>query len=83
MASVQALVEALVDNFPTYFDVYQSSQRTLIFATSRDKDARGMLALLLPVFDRVLSALRDVDQNPEWRFVEEGAMWRGKRVLRW
>jgi hypothetical protein len=37
----------------------------------------------LPVFDRVCKALRDPLQNPEWRFVEEGPMWRGKRVLRW
>lgn len=37
----------------------------------------------LPVFDRVLNALRDVEQNPEWRFVEEGSMWKGRRVLRW
>lgn len=37
----------------------------------------------LPVFDEVCAALRDVTQNPEWRFVEEGPMWRGRRVLRW
>lgn len=37
----------------------------------------------LSVFDEVCAALRDVAQNPEWRFVEEGPMWRGKRVLRW
>ena len=37
----------------------------------------------LPVFDRICKALRDPLQNPEWRFVEEGPMWRGKRVLRW
>jgi hypothetical protein len=37
----------------------------------------------LPVFDRVCKALRDPLQNPEWRFVEEGPVWRGKRVLRW
>jgi hypothetical protein len=35
------------------------------------------------VFDEVLTALRDVRQNPEWRFVQEGPVWRGKRVLRW
>jgi hypothetical protein len=28
-------------------------------------------------------ALRDPLQNPEWRYVEEGPMWRGRRVLRW
>jgi len=37
----------------------------------------------LPVFDQVMTSLRDVDQNPEWRYVEEGPIWRGRRVLRW
>jgi len=37
----------------------------------------------LPVFDQVMTSLRDFDQNPEWRYVEEGPIWRGKRVLRW
>lgn len=37
----------------------------------------------LPVFDEVLHSLRDVQQNPEWQFVKEGPIWRGKRVLRW
>jgi hypothetical protein len=37
----------------------------------------------LPVFDQVLGSLRDFKQNPEWRYVEEGPIWRGKRVLRW
>lgn len=37
----------------------------------------------LPLFDGVLASLRDLDQNPEWQFVEEGPIWRGKRVLRW
>jgi chlorite dismutase len=37
----------------------------------------------LPVFDQVLNALRDTRQNPEWRYVEEGPIWRGRRVLRW
>jgi chlorite dismutase len=37
----------------------------------------------LPVFDQVMHSLRDVDQNPEWRYVEEGPIWRGRRVLRW
>jgi hypothetical protein len=34
-------------------------------------------------FDRICTALRDEQQNPEWRFVIEGPEWRGKRVLRW
>jgi hypothetical protein len=37
----------------------------------------------IPVFEGVLAGLRDVQQNPEWQFVEEGPIWRGKRVLRW
>ena len=37
----------------------------------------------LPVFDSILQSLRDTHQNPEWRYVEEGSIWRGKRVLRW
>lgn len=34
-------------------------------------------------FDATLEAMRDVNRNPEWRYVEEGPMWRGRRVLRW
>jgi hypothetical protein len=37
----------------------------------------------LETFDRICSALRDVRQNPEWRYVTEGKEWRGKRVQRW
>ncbi|MGE3274456.1 MAG: hypothetical protein AB7O67_05055 [Vicinamibacterales bacterium] len=37
----------------------------------------------LPAFDEALAQLRDPASNPEWRFVEEGAVWKGKRVLRW
>jgi hypothetical protein len=37
----------------------------------------------LPTFDAICENLRDVGQNPEWRFVEEGPEWRGYRVLRW
>ena len=37
----------------------------------------------LPVFEQVMTSLRDVDQNPEWRYVEEGPIWKGRRVLRW
>jgi hypothetical protein len=34
-------------------------------------------------FDRVHRALRDSSQNPEWRFVREGPIWKGRRVLKW
>jgi len=37
----------------------------------------------LATFDQICQALRDVRQNPEWRYVTEGQEWRGKRVLRW
>jgi len=37
----------------------------------------------LGIFDATLTAMRDVTQNPEWRYVEEGPMWRGRRVQRW
>ena len=37
----------------------------------------------LPVFEQVMRSLRDLHQNPEWRYVEEGPIWRGRRVLRW
>ena len=37
----------------------------------------------LPIFDQVLNSLRDPHLNPEWRYVEEGPIWRGRRVLRW
>lgn len=34
-------------------------------------------------FESVHRALRDTSQNPEWRFVQEGPLWRGRRALRW
>jgi hypothetical protein len=34
-------------------------------------------------FERVHHALRDTARNPEWRYVREGPLWRGRRVLRW
>jgi hypothetical protein len=37
----------------------------------------------LPVFEHVMNSLRDFHQNPEWRYVQEGPIWRGRRVLRW
>jgi hypothetical protein len=37
----------------------------------------------LSVFEQVMTSLRDFHQNPEWRYVEEGPIWRGRRVLRW
>jgi hypothetical protein len=37
----------------------------------------------LATFDQICHTLRDVRQNPEWRYVTEGPEWRGKRVQRW
>jgi hypothetical protein len=37
----------------------------------------------LDTFDQACQALRDVRQNPEWRYVTEGPEWRGRRVLKW
>jgi hypothetical protein len=37
----------------------------------------------LSAFTQICLALRDPSLNPEWRFVEEGPTWRGRRVLRW
>jgi hypothetical protein len=37
----------------------------------------------LATFDQICHTLRDVRQNPEWRYVTEGPEWRGRRVQRW
>jgi len=37
----------------------------------------------LATFDEICRNLRDQQQNPEWKYVEEGPEWRGHRVLRW
>lgn len=34
-------------------------------------------------FHAVCAALRDVERNPEWRFVREGPTWRGRRRESW
>ncbi len=47
VASIEALVRVLDESFAP-------GPRLLVFATSRDKDARGMLDLLLPRFDTVI-----------------------------
>ena len=33
-----------------------------------------------PVFHQVMAALRDTEQNPEWKYVLEGPEWWGRRV---
>ncbi len=37
----------------------------------------------IPVFERVCANLRDVNRNPEWKFVREGPTWHGRRVPTW
>jgi len=34
-------------------------------------------------FHAVCASLRDVQRNPEWRFVREGPTWRGRRMESW
>lgn len=53
VASVAALVRTLDETLSRASDGPRRPRR-LIFATSRDKDARGMLRLLLPCFDDVV-----------------------------
>ena len=62
VASVEALVKTLGESF-------SSAERLLIFATTRDKDARGMLRLLLPFFGRVI--LTRYAGNPRGLPIEE------------
>lgn len=47
VASIEALARVLDESFP-------APRRLLVFATTRDKDARGMLCVLLPKFDEVI-----------------------------
>jgi dihydrofolate synthase / folylpolyglutamate synthase len=47
LASIQSLIDTLDESFT-------SPLRLLVFATSQDKDVRGMLRLLLPKFDAVI-----------------------------
>ena len=37
----------------------------------------------VPIFHDVCASLRDVAQNPEWKFVREGPTWHGHRVATW
>lgn len=37
----------------------------------------------VPTLEAVVAALRDLKKNPEWTFVREGPMWRGRRVPAW
>src|SRR4030095_14330903 len=37
----------------------------------------------VPTFHQVCASLRDVNRNPEWKFVREGPTWHGRRVATW
>jgi dihydrofolate synthase/folylpolyglutamate synthase len=62
VASVEALLGTLAESFP-------AQRRILVFATTRDKDAHGMLRLLLPQFDTVFLTRYQI--NPRGVPVEE------------
>ncbi len=62
VASVEALVATLRESFP-------AGRRTLIVACTKDKDVPGMLARLVPSFDRIL--LTRYENNPRAVPVEE------------
>jgi len=47
VASIEALARVVEESF-------SPSPRLLVFATTRDKDVRGMLGVLLPAFDEVI-----------------------------
>jgi dihydrofolate synthase / folylpolyglutamate synthase len=62
VASIEALVRSLDESFV-------ATRRLLIFATTRDKDARGMLEVLLAKFDDVI--LTRYWSNPRGMPIEE------------
>jgi hypothetical protein len=37
----------------------------------------------LSMFDQVCASLRDMARNPEWNYVTEGPLWKGRRTLKW
>lgn len=37
----------------------------------------------VPVFHSICAGLRDIQRNPEWRYVSEGPTWHGRRVAAW
>ncbi|MFT7630649.1 MAG: dihydrofolate synthase/folylpolyglutamate synthase [Mariniblastus sp.] len=66
MAHNVASIEALLDSLQNDLDEWKSSRRrVLIFATSRDKDAEGMLTQLVPNFDKIV--LTRFQDNPRGR----------------
>lgn len=66
VASVAALVDSLRESFA-------ATERLLIFAASKDKDAPGMLRVLLPHFQRVIAT--EFQENPRAIPAEQIAEW--------
>lgn len=66
VASVEALVESLGESFA-------ATERVLVFAASKDKDALGMLRLLLPHFQRVI--VTEFQENPRAIPAEQIRAW--------
>lgn len=73
VASVEALVDSLRESFA-------ATERVLIFAASRDKDAPGMLRVLLPYFQRVIAT--EFQENPRAIPVSQIAEWCREEKLR-
>lgn len=66
VASVEALVESLRESFA-------ATERVLLFAASKDKDAPGMLRVLLPYFQRVI--VTEFQENPRAIPVDQIVGW--------
>jgi dihydrofolate synthase / folylpolyglutamate synthase len=66
LASVQSLVDTLEESFT-------ARRRLLVFATTQDKDTRGMLQLLLPRFEAVI--LTRYVNNPRSVSLEQLSQW--------
>lgn len=73
VASVAALVDSLRESFA-------ATERVLIFAASKDKDAPGMLRVLLPYFQRVIAT--EFQENPRAIPAEQIAEWCREEKLR-
>jgi dihydrofolate synthase/folylpolyglutamate synthase len=73
VASVAALVESLRESFA-------AGERLLVFAASRDKDAQGMLSVLLPHFQQVI--VTEFQENPRAIPVEQLAQWCREELAR-
>ena len=66
VASIKALVEAMKHDLPQW---NRAAKRTLILATSREKDAGGMLKPLVESFDEII--LTKYQDNPRGKSEKE------------